>query len=413
MGLFNNMMKIFTGNGEHGDLGKLPPGEYSLETLSIPMETEHIFLEYGIAMCINKIANALSQCTVETYKKGEMFKGENWYYFNVEPNLNQNITDFWNKLVLEMVTNSLGALVVQTYEGEWLIADSYSIVERALKPNIYENVTIGTFTFNRTFSEKDVLHLKLSNKNITRIIRNLYSIYGKLLSSSIKNYNRKNARKVFVIIDTMFEQFKNNVDPETGLTEYDVKLDELFKNRIKGYFSEEDSATPLEKGLEIVDKTAELNGSGSKYRETDDIRGVFDDILNIVADAFNIPRGLLKGDTADVEAMTDNFISFCINPIASQIEDELNRKLYGKKLVLEGTKIKIKTASIKSYDVTKIASSLEALYRIRTINTNEARRLLKYEDLKEDWANEYMETKNYQNVNDSKGGEKNNEEKDD
>lgn len=294
-----------------------------------------------------------------------------------------------------------------------MIADSYSIVERALKPNIYENVTIGTFTFNRTFSEKDVLHLKLSNKNITRIIRNLYSIYGKLLSSSIKNYNRKNARKVFVIIDTMFEQFKNNVDPETGLTEYDVKLDELFKNRIKGYFSEEDSATPLEKGLEIVDKTAELNGSGSKYRETDDIRGIFDDILNIVADAFNIPRGLLKGDTADVEAMTDNFISFCINPIASQIEDELNRKLYGKKLVLEGTKIKIKTASIKSYDVTKIASSLEALYRIRTINTNEARRLLKYEELKEDWANEYMETKNYQNVNDSKGGEKNNEEKDD
>ena len=47
---------------------------------------------------------------------------------------------------------------------------------------------------------------------------------------------------------------------------------------------------------------------------------------------------------------------------------------------------------------------MEALYRIRTLNTNEVRRLLKYEEIGEDWANEYMETKNYQPVN-QKGGE--------
>lgn len=124
----------------------------------------------------------------------------------------------------------------------------------------------------------------------------------------------------------------------------------------------------------------------------------------MVADIFNIPRGLLKGDTADVETMTDNFITFCVNPIAGQIEDEINRKLYGKTAVLEDTKMRIKTSSIKSYDLTKIAASVEALYRIRTLNTNEVRRLLKYEEIKEVWADEYMETKNYQEVN-KKGGE--------
>ena len=403
MGVFNKMMEVLTGSNKQR-LDMLPVGDFMLDGITIPLASEQVYLEYAISMCINKIANALSQCTIETYEKGKIKKGEVWYQFNVEPNINQNITDFWNKLVLEMVVNPNGALIVQSYEGYWLMADSYTIMERAVKDNVYKDVRIGDFIFNREFKESDVLHLKLSNKNVKQLVASVYTMFGKVLTSAVKNYNRKNSRKVLVKIDTMFETFKNTVDPETGQTEYDLRLDDLFKNRLVGYFSESDSATPIEKGLEIEDKTSEFNGSGSKYRETDDIRGAFDDIVNMVADIFNIPRGLLKGDTADVEAMTDNFISFCINPIAGQLEDEINRKLYGKKSYLDGTKMIIKTSSIKSYDLTKIAASVEALYRIRTLNTNEVRRLLKYEEIGEDWANEYMETKNYQPVN-QKGGE--------
>lgn len=403
MGIFNKMIGVFTGNNK-SMLDAMPEGDFTLEGITLPITTEQIYLEYAISICINKIANALSQCTIETYEKGQIRKGEVWYQFNVEPNLNQNISDFWNKLVLEMVVNPHGALIVQSFEGYWIIADSYSVSEKALKENIYRDVRVGDFVFNREFRESDVLHLKLSNKNVKQLVGSVYSVFGKVLTSAIRNYNRKNARKVFVNIDTMFEAFKKEIDEKTGKTEYDLRLDDLFKNRLVGYFSESDSATPIEKGLEIEDKTAELNGTGAKYRETDDIRGAFDDIINMVADIFNIPRGLLKGDTADVETMTDNFITFCVNPIAGQIEDEINRKLYGKTAVLEDTKMRIKTSSIKSYDLTKIAASVEALYRIRTLNTNEVRRLLKYEEIKEVWADEYMETKNYQEVN-KKGGE--------
>ncbi len=407
MGIFNKMLGVLTG-GNKSILEGLPEGDFTLEGITLPITTEQIYLEYAISMCINKIANALSQCTIETYERGNIKKGEVWYQFNVEPNLNQNITDFWNKLVLEMVVNPHGALIVQSYEGYWIIADSYTVSEKALKENVYKDVRVGDFVFNRDFRESDVLHLKLSNKNVKQLVGSVYAVFGKVLTSAIKNYNRKNARKILVKIDSMFENFKNAVDEKTGQNEYDLRLDDLFKNRLVGYFSESDSATPIEKGLEIEDKTAELNGTGAKYRETDDIRGAFDDIINMVADMFNIPRGLLKGDTADVETMTDNFITFCINPIAGQLEDEINRKLYGKKAYLDGTKMIIKTSSIKSYDLTKIAASVEALYRIRTLNTNEVRRLLKYEEIGEEWANEYMETKNYQSVN-AKGGENNGE----
>jgi len=403
MGIFNKMLGMLTGSNKPMFEGFVE-GDFTLEGITVPIKTEQIYLEYAISMCINKIANALSQCTIETYEQGKIKKGEVWYQFNVEPNINQNITDFWNKLVLEMVVNLHGALIVQSFEGHWIIADSYSISEKALKENIYRDVKVGDFVFNRDFRESDVLHLKLSNKNVKQLVASVYSVFGKVLTNAIRNYNRKNARKVLVKIDSMFETFKNSIDEKTGETVYDLKLDDLFKNRLVGYFSESDSATPIEKGLEIEDKTSELNGTGSKYRETDDIRGSFDDIINMVADIFNIPRGLLKGDTADVETMTDNFITFCINPIAGQLEDEINRKLYGKSSYLNGTKMIIKTSSIKSYDLTKIAASVEALYRIRTLNTNEVRRLLKYEEIGAEWANEYMETKNYQEVK-KKGGE--------
>lgn len=403
MGIFNKMLGMLTGSNKPMFEGFVE-GDFTLEGITVPIKTEQIYLEYAISMCINKIANALSQCTIETYEQGKIKKGEVWYQFNVEPNINQNITDFWNKLVLEMVVNPHGALIVQSFEGHWIIADSYSISEKALKENTYRDVKVGDFVFNRDFRESDVLHLKLSNKNVKQLVASVYSVFGKVLTNAIRNYNRKNARKVLVKIDSMFETFKNSIDEKTGETVYDLKLDDLFKNRLVGYFSESDSATPIEKGLEIEDKTSELNGTGSKYRETDDIRGSFDDIINMVADIFNIPRGLLKGDTADVETMTDNFITFCINPIAGQLEDEINRKLYGKSSYLNGTKMIIKTSSIKSYDLTKIAASVEALYRIRTLNTNEVRRLLKYEEIGAEWANEYMETKNYQEVK-KKGGE--------
>lgn len=377
------------------------PRTYKLTSINIPVAEEVAYLNYAISVCVNKIANALSQCTIDTYENGREVKKNEWYAFNVEPNLNQNITDFWNKLVMEMVANPEGALVVKTYEGYYLIADSYNVKEFAVKDNIYTDVTVGNFTFDRAFNEKDVLRLKLSNTNIRYLINSVYKSYGKLLSSSIKNYNRGNSKKIFVKIGAMFDQFKNRVNPETGLSEYDETLDDLFKNRLKAYFSEADSATPIEEGLEIIDKTKD-NASG-KYCETDDIRKVFDDIINLCADAFNLPRGLLKGDVADVEAMTDNFITFCVNPIASLIEDEINRKLYGKEKVVAGTKLRIKTSTIRSYDATKLASSAEALFRIRAVNANWVRKMLREENINEKWADEYMETKNYQSI--EKGGE--------
>lgn len=373
----------------------------------IGIKKNKIFLEYALSTCINKIANAITQCTFDTYLKGEEKKGDMWYAFNISPNQNQNITDFWNKVILKMITDENGALIIQSYEGEFLIADSYDISEKAFLGNKYTNVTIGDLTLNRDFDEKEVLRLKYTNKNVKSLLEDLYKVYGEILSMTIKNYKRDNSKKAIIKIESLFGQY-HQIEDEDGKTEGDYILDSILKDRLKAHFSDEDSATPIEEGLNLIEK----ENKGDK-KGTSDIRSVFDDILNMCADAFNIPRGLLKGDIADVEAMTDNFITFCINPIASQIEDEVNRKLYTKNDIIKNTKLRVKTNTIMNYNVTKLASSAEALYRIRSVNTNWVRKLLREEIINEDWANEYMETKNYQTVNQHlKGGENNGKEKD-
>ena len=384
-----------------------PKIETTNKTLIITAET--CYKEYALAICMNKIANALTQCTFETYDQREKLKGDIWYTFNIEPNKNQNASDFWNVVVFNMVTNPQGCLIVLNNNGDFLVADSYTLEEFPNSENIYSEVTVSDYTFTKKFKESEVLRLKLNNSSVKSYIEDVYSSYGKLITTSIKNYNRNNSKKLFLKIGTIFAQLKTKVDPETGESEYDTTLDEIFKNRMRGYFSENDSVTPIEDGLEIVEGGSTSNNDTAKKangQTTDDIRHLFDDILNICADAFNIPRGLLKGDVADVEAMTDNFITFGMNPLASLIEDEINRKLYGKDEILKGSKMKVKTNTIKGYDPTKLASSAEALYRIGAVNANWVKEMLREEEVLEDWANMYMITKNYQEIsNDLKGGE--------
>ena len=181
-------------------------------------------------------------------------------------------------------------------------------------------------------------------------------------------------------------------------TKFDTIMDDLFKNRLKSYFDEGDSATPIEEGLEIVESQSDGGVPSSQKKDTRDIANLFDDTLNMVADAFGIPRGLLKGDVADIEAQTDNFITFCINPLANLLQDEANRKLYGQNRMAQGSKLKVMTDLIKTYDATKLAASSEALFRIRAINANDVRRWLRKERINEPWADEYAMTKNYTDV---------------
>lgn len=357
--------------------------------------------EYALELCIDRIANALSLSDFETYKKGQKEQGKMWWSFNYEPNGNQSQPAFFADIVRQMVKNADGALVLQSGE-QFVVAKSFDVEYRAFLPNIYKNIVVaGNYQLNKVYQEDEVLHFVLNDSKIKGYLDGLYSEYGKLIAGAIRNYNRGNALKLGLKIGTLFDQQfgKNVVDQDEeghDITEADVIIDEMYENRFKAVLSDEDSITPLEEGLDISSLVNTSANTKSGAVTTRDIADTITDVINLAADAFSIPRGIMKGDVADAEAIRDNFVNFAVRPFADIMEAEINRKLYGYNAVRKGTKFKIQTNAILVYSLEKFAASAEALLRIGVYSPDDIRQKLGEERLGTEQSSAYYVTKNYE-----------------
>ena len=143
--------------------------------------------------------------------------------------------------------------------------------------------------------------------------------------------------------------------------------------------------------------------------DSSDIRNMIDDIINFVAMGFHVPRTLLKGDVADIEANIDSFIMFALNPVAEVFTDELNRKLYKREAFIKRSYMQIDTSRIKLLDITELSNAFDKLFAIGGMTINEVLEELGKNPINEDWANERYITKNYQKAsiqeNSLQGGE--------
>lgn len=378
-------------------------------------EKDAKYKKYALQIAINKLADALALCEFQTFENEKTVKKNNWYLFNIEPNKNQNQSEFWNKVLHKMIYDDNGALVIQTKEGEFVVADEYDISEFAFYENIYSNIVLpGDFKLPGTRVESDVFHFKLHNSKVKEVVDSVYDDYGKLIAGTIRNYNRGNAIKMKLSIGAMFQQFKNKVvkkEDGTEVTEYDQVMDDLFENRFKGVFTDEDSVTPMEEGLGLEPISATPGNTKSGSVTTRDISDVFEDIRDMVADAFGIPRGILKGDTADNEGMHKLFVNYPVRSLADNLQSEINRKLYGKEEMLKGNKLKIQTNTININDPVEFANAAEAYFRIGAYSTNKVLVTMGEEPIDEPWADEHYITKNYERADNLKGGDEKNEEK--
>lgn len=356
----------------------------SLKDCSIfELHTKIHYREIAINTAINLIANALVRSKFYTYEKGKRVFKNNYYLFNVAPNMNQNSTEFNHRLVSDLVNNN--EVLVVMIDDQMFIADSFVKKEFALRENIYTDVQIGELKLTKSFIESEVLFYKLNNSKMREIIDSLYADYGKLIAASTRSYLRGNAIRGIVDVET------------TGaLTDDQQKAREnLFTVQFKNFLEAEGgSILPLTKGLTYTEVKSN-SGNGATSR---DVRAIIDDMFDIVATALHIPKGLLKGDLADVSGQVDAFLMFCINPIAELINDENNRKIYTKEEYLERTYLRVDTTMVKYVDPTSIATALDKLLSSGTTTIDENRTSIGLEPTNEPWAQEHFITKNYQEI---------------
>ena len=337
--------------------------------------------EMAFLKAANLISKALSKCEFKTFHGGKEIQGREHYLWNVEPNKNQNSSEFLQQLVHRMLRHPTeGALVIE-HNGQLLVADSFSKKPYALYEDVFERVTVKDFPFSRTWAQSEVLYFKLCDTDIQRVIMGLYESYSKLITYSMKAYQKSRGTKGILKYETL---------PVVGSEERKA-FDALTNEKIRAWLNGDNAALPLGKGQEWK----ELEHKTYSNESTRDIRALIDDVSDFTANGYGIHPALLRGDVQSIGDALDYTLTFCIDPLADLIQEEINRKRNGYAAVTSGTYTKIDTKQIKHVDLLSVATAIDKLIGSGSFCINDIRKLCGEEIIDEPWAWAHFITKNY------------------
>jgi len=341
--------------------------------------------EFAIWMAISLIAGTIAKCEFKTFINGKENKGDEYYLWNIEPNANQNKYEFIQELVAKFLFKN--ECLVVGVSDQLIIADSFNRKRYAIYPDIFSDVSRYDFNFERNFSAQDTMYFASNYQDIRMLLSRLFSGYSDLLDMAVKKYKSNGGRKGILRIDKT----------ASGDKEFQSKIDDLFLNRFKSYFENQNAVVHLPKGFEYN----EIPGEGSKKSTSDitDISGITMEAMTRVAQAFRIPSALLQGDIAGTYDVVSDFITFCIEAHTGMIETEINRKRYGKKAYTSGTCLKIDTTKIRSVDIFKIGASASQLVSSALYSPDEMRKKIGEQPINKWWSQQYYMTKNFGEIN--------------
>lgn len=344
--------------------------------------TEIHIRELAFYSCVNMIANSISKCEFKTFKANKEVKLNEYYLWNIEPNKNQNSSVFAHKLISQLYRNN-ECLVVEE-NGQLLVADSFQQTEYALFDNLFQGVTVGDFTFNKTYNMSEVMYFKLSEKDMRKVTIGIYEGYGKLIAYGMKSYQKSRGNRGVLNYETI----------SAGNEAAKTAFDDLMNNRFKKFFTAENAVLPLPKGYAYTD----IGSKTYSNEGTRDIRAMTDDISDFTAKAFGIPPALAKGDIAGIKDVMDSYLTFCVDPLTDMISEEINRKRNGYIGFSQGNYLKIDTKSILHVDLLSVSTAIDKLIASGAFTINDIRKLVGENEIDEPYADTHFITKNYSSV---------------
>ncbi|EGQ3136497.1 phage portal protein [Staphylococcus pseudintermedius] len=337
---------------------------------------------------INFISRTLSQSEFWV-KDGQELKEDTLYYkLNVRPNSDSSASDFWHKVIYKLIYDN-EVLIIKSDSDELLIADDFYREEYAVYEDIFKDVVVKDYKFGRTFKMSEVIYFNYNNDKLQRFVESLFADYGELFGRMMDTQLRKNQIRGVVSVNSG----AGNIDniQMTRLQKYIDKIYNQFKNNgvaivpeISGFEYKElskDSVNGTDNGAENLQKLKRM---------------IIDDVAKIVG----IPSNLIHGDVADLSNAMDAYIDFCINPLISKIEDELNSKFFTEAEYLKGKRVKV--VGINAVDPIKNAEKVDKLISSSAAKQNEVRELLGLAPVED--GDRFILTKNYQTEEALKGG---------
>lgn len=395
-------MSFFEKVGEFFGVKEKPPGELKLPTQQIdsrdiPINAsqakaslsewlncwqEYRLRDLAFNSCVNLIAKAVANCEFKTYENGQAAKKDYYYMLNVEPNFNENSTAFWQKVIYRLYSKN-EALIIPILRKNRLnlvVADSWTKPEYIpTQENVYRQIQVGDESYTRDLKESEVIHLVLNSADAKAVVDALYSSYDKLLQVSMKNHNWNAGPHVKVHVS----------QSAAGQEDFETKFSEMLKTMYKPFFESDSGFLPEFDGYSF-----EPFGDSGKTSETRDIRALVDDIFVFTARGFGIPPVLVQGEVAGIKDVVTHWLTTCIDPLAAQIGEELNRKLYGRQVWKNGDRINVDTSTIQHFDILSNAANVEKIVGSAVWSPNDILEMCGQVPLPYDWANTHWMTKN-------------------
>lgn len=338
--------------------------------------------ELCFMICVDMIANALGKCEVKTYRNHKEIQDREYYMWNVEPNANQNSSAFIHKWVLRLFSD--GETLMISTSGRngadaLVVADSFAPPELyPVRQNEYKQVTVGNFTYNKTFLEEDVLHLSLTHANVKEVLDGMYRSFHQLYDAAVRAYTWGQGKHLKVHVDQV---------AQTG-DGWATKFQQMIQDQVKPFLDSNGAILPEFDGYKYEPFGKEEKG------DTRDIRAIIDDIFNFTARALQIPVVLADGKVESAGDANTRFLTECIDPLCDQWQEEINRKRYGYTQWKAGNYVRIDSSNILHFDLFANAANVEKLVGSGAFTINDVLKAANREPINEPWADKHYMTKN-------------------
>lgn len=340
---------------------------------------EIYYKELAIQTAISLIANAIAKCEIKVYENNQEVKNKLYYILNVSPNANENSSQLWHKAIEKMIYQNECILV--DVNDNLYCADSYTPEEYPILGNLYKGVVIGNLQLNKTFKSSEVLRLQLNNSNIKKLIDNLYEQYGELLSYAAKSYKKSNGAKYKLVLDQVKASDEN----------FQKTYREIVQKQLKEFMENDNAVYPQYKGYDLQ----YMDGTNTN-KDSSDFRALRKEMFEIVAQALQIPVSLMLGNITNMNEIVKVFLTFCIDPIAEMLSEEITRKTYPGYLEWsKGNYVKVDTSTINHIDILDVAEKADKLIASGTCCIDEVREIIGFDKLNTKFSQQHFITKNY------------------
>ena len=365
-----------------------------METVTAEFAKTLYFKELALHIAKSYIANTISKCEFKVYKDGKEIQDELYYALNVDPNPNQSSSQFLNNLVNTLYDKN--EVLVVPMKNKLYVAESFSIDERPLKENLFTGVTVEKHSLAKPFKASEVFYFKLDDNSVKKLLDGLYETYGHLFAAAYSAYKKANGQKYKLVLEQI----------QAGDEKFVKQFNEVIKGQLQTFIENDNAVYPQFKGQELV----EVAGKG---QSSDDILKLRKEIFEVTAQAFKIPLPMMYGNITNIQEIVKVFLTFCIDPLADMISEELTRKINTYDTWKNTKKfVRVDTSRINHIDLLDVAPNSEKLISSGLLSIDDLLVFLDRQPLNTEFSRKHWVTKNFAELTKEMHTE-NNEEKTD